>query len=536
MLTPSWITDGSDIPDPFGHGERAVQWLRRLKHPKSTAKGKAFQLDLFQERVIRKLYGPRDEDGNRIVRRLVLLLPRGNRKTSLGAGITLLHLIGPESQPGELILSAASAHDQARELYEEAALVVSGDARLSKHLRIKDTDSLIAFPQKRTRYRAVASDGKVQHGKTPNVVIADELHAWAGAAGQRQWEALDSALVKVPNTLMIVATTSGRGQENLAWKTINYAIRVQRGEIDDPATLPVIFAAEPEDDWQDEDLWHAVNPGMQYGYPDLAAFRDKAQKAKHSPSDRDSFLQYNLNRWLDQSTSPFVDMLVYDQGKFPVDLDDLEASQEPVFLGVDLSKNEDLTVIVAAWSDGEGGYNVHPWFFCPADNLRDRQERHDAPYVEWAENGFITPTPGNVVDLRSVEDQIRELCARFNVQEIAFDPTYGRSMMADLNEDGFPAVEFRQGWVSMAPAVKELERAIIARQFRHGGHPVLRWNFENIQVETDKAGNRQFHKGKSGNKIDGAVAAAMAVARCEAGSAPSVYASDWFDPQTMGAW
>ena len=100
--------------------------------------------------------------------------------------------------------------------------------------------------------------------------------------------------------------------------------------------------------------------------------------------------------------------------------------------------------------------------------------------------------------------------------------------MAALAEDGLPAVEFRQGWVSMAPAVKELERVILARDLVHGGHPVLRWNFGNVQVETDKAGNRMFHKGKSGNKIDGAVAAVMAVARAAMGEEASTYASDWF--------
>ena len=146
--------------------------------------------------------------------------------------------------------------------------------------------------------------------------------------------------------------------------------------------------------------------------------------------------------------------------------------------------------------------------------MRERGERHGVDYIGWAEAGHIIPTPGNTVDLRAVEAHVRELCARFNVKEIAFDPTYGRTMMADLNEDGLPAVEFRQGWVSMAPAVKELERAILARRFKHGGHPILRWNFDNIVLHVDQAGNRSFHKGKSGGKIDGAVAAAMAVALC----------------------
>lgn len=208
-------------------------------------------------------------------------------------------------------------------------------------------------------------------------------------------------------------------------------------------------------------------------------------------------------------------MMVYDEGASEVDLLDLE--DKPCWLAVDLSATHDLTAIVACWSDDNGGFIVHPWFFCPADNLRDKANKDGVPYPVWAEDGFITPTLGNVIDYRAVEDQIRELCARFDVREIAFDPYMGRNMIANLLEDGLPVVEMRQGWITMAPAVRELERAIVGRGFRHGGHPVLRWNFENIVVETDKAGNKQFHKGKSKDRIDGAVAAAMAVARCAAG-------------------
>lgn len=188
-------------------------------------------------------------------------------------------------------------------------------------------------------------------------------------------------------------------------------------------------------------------------------------------------------------------MDVYDRGKAPIDDAGLEG--RPCWLGVDLSSTTDLTAIVAAWRDDAEGYIVKPWFFCPADNLRARADRDGVPYPLWAEQDFIAPTSGNVVDFRHVETVIRDLCQRFDVREIAFDPHLARNMIANLLDDGYPAVEMRQGWVTMAPAIKELERAIIAGRFQHGGHPVLRWNFENIAVETDKAGNKSFHKGKS---------------------------------------
>ena len=243
-----------------------------------------------------------------------------------------------------------------------------------------------------------------------------------------------------------------------------------------------------------------------------------AREATERPSDRDNFRQFHLNCWLDYSASPFVEMPVYDEGAGLVDLDDKEALQEQCWLAVDLSIKNDLTAIVACWGDREAGYEVVPFFFCPEDQLQRRADRDQVPYVLWAEQGLIIPTPGNVVDYEFVEAEIEELCARFNVQEIAFDPWHAQSTISNLLDKGLPCVEMRQGRNTMSPAIAELERAIIGRKFRHGGHPILRWHFDNIAVKDDHAGNLLFNKAASRDRIDGAQAAAMAVSRCAAGN------------------
>lgn len=272
-------------------------------------------------------------------------------------------------------------------------------------------------------------------------------------------------------------------------------------------------------------MWHRANPGLAHGYPDLEGLRQLAREGKERPGDREAFRQYHLNTWLNYSDNPFLDMGIYDEGADAVDLSELE--HEPCWLGVDLSSTSDLTVIVAAWRDGNDGYIVHPWFFCPADNLDKRTQQSGFPYSAWAEDGLIHATPGNVVDVRIVEDTIRELCDRFEVREIAFDPHYARITMANLLEDGYPCIEFRQGWMSMGPAIQTLEKAVLARRFQHGGHPILRWNFDNVSIQDDGKGNRSFHKGKAKDKIDGAVATAMAVARAATGEdTRSIYDSD----------
>jgi len=519
---PRWIYDGSPIPDPFGFGERAVRWLRSLKHPKNPLPGSAFQLDTWQERVVRRIYGPRHEDGTRIVRNVVLLVPRGNRKTSLGAGLALLHTFGPELIPGGECVAAACDRKQAKIAYREAYEIILATPELERNARLADYKNVLNNKQHRTFFESISSDAGKQHGRTPAFALIDELHAWPK---RDLWDAIRSGLPKTKGSLMFLATTAGRGQENLSHELIEYARKVAKGEIDDPATLPILFETPPEADWQDEKVWALANPGLKHGYPDIDGLRQLAREAAQRPGDREAFKQYHLNMWLDRSDRPFVPMEDYDRGKAPFSLKDLEG--EPCWLGVDLSSTSDLTVIVAAWRDGDGGYIVHPWFFCPAENLHKRATKEGIPYTQWADAGYITPTPGNVVDYDYVEDQIRELCDRFDVKEIAFDPALARRSITNLLEDGLPVVEFRQGYFSMAPAVKELERAILAGKFQHGGHPVLRWNFDNIVVEIDPAGNQKFTKAKAKDKIDGAVASTMAVARAATGKDhTSIYDSD----------
>lgn len=509
---PEWIYDGTPIPDPLGFGERAVRFLRMMKHPKS---GLPFQLDPWQERIVRRIYGPRHDDGSRVVKTVVLLLPRGNRKTSLAAALALLHTIGPERVAGGEVIMAASDRKQARIAYDEAKGLSLAHKKIAPNIRTLDYRNRLTYPKVGSFMEAISADAGTQHGRTPVFVLADELHAWRK---RDLWDVLRSGLVKTPGSLLVVATTAGRGSENIAWDIVDDARKVARGEVDDPSILPVLFEASKDDDWTDEALWRRVNPGLAHGYPDIEGLRQLAREGERRIGDREAFRQLNLNIWLDHSADPFVEMAIYDDGAAgAIDLDDLEAEQAPCWLGVDLSSNTDLTAVVACWPDGDG-YQVHPWFFCPEDRLRERADRDQVPYPVWAEDGHIIPTGGNVVDFKAVEEHIAELCARFFVQEIAFDPHMGRVMMANLMERGLPVVEMRQGWVTMAPAIKELERAIVGHRFRHGGHPVLRWNFENIAIHTDSAGNRMFHKGKSRDRIDGAVACAMAVARCAEGN------------------
>lgn len=511
---PAWIFDGSPIDDPFGYGERAVTFLRRLKHPASTASKSAFQLHDWQERIVRRIYGPRHADGRRMVETVFWMIPRGNRKTSLAAALALLHTIGPEKVQAGQVIFAASDREQAGLGFKEAANIVRMDKRLIAATRIYDAHNSakkIVYKADNVELQAISSDGAAQHGKTPAFVLVDEIHVWKG---RELWEALRSGMVKTSGTLMVIATTAGRGSENIGFEQYDYARRVALGEIDNSAFLPIIFEADPADDWQDEALWHRVNPGLAYGFPNLDGLRTAAKEAEHRPADRAAFKQFNLNLWQAHSRDPLFDMATYDAGKIPLDLADME--ELPCFLGVDMSVNGDLTAVVAAWRHDDGRVTVHPWFFVPGDDLKGRAERDGVPYEQWQADDLITVIDGPVIEPTEVEGHIRELCATYDVREVVFDPHLARLTMQRLHDDGLPAVEMRQGPLTMGPAIGVLERVVNGRQLHHNGHPVLRHHFDSVVASRNDTGLVRMHKAKKTDRIDGAVAAVMAVARAVA--------------------
>jgi phage terminase large subunit-like protein len=529
---PDWLFDGSESPDPFRYGERAVRFLRALKHPKSTLLKRAFQLDPWQERIVRAIYGPRNPDGSRIVSTVVILVPRGNRKTSLSAALALLHTIGPELVPGGEAIFAASDRKQAGIAFKEARGIVQADSRVLSKLKVYDafnSAKRIAYPREGSELEVVSSDAPGQEGRTPAFVLADEIHVWRGSD---LWKVLTNGLDKTDNSLLVVATTAGRGQDGIAHEVIERARKIARGEVIDPTWLPVLFEADADCDYTNEDVWRRVNPGSAHGYPSLKGFRQHVARAKDSPTERDSLKQYKLNIWLDHSTSPFVDMATYDRGSAPIDLEAFRGRR--CWVAVDMSKTTDLSAVIADFPDDDDGHTVLPQFFCPADDIRKRGDLDGVDYVRWSKEGFLIATPGNVIDNKAVANYIRDLCERFDVQEIIFDVAYAQAVMSPLSDEGYPVTTMRQGWVTQSPALNELERAIVGGKFRHGGHPILRWNFSNVAIHTDSAGNRVMHKGKSTDRIDGAVASWMAVSRAASGDAgrsvyddPNFNVSDW---------
>ncbi len=163
--------------------------------------------------------------------------------------------------------------------------------------------------------------------------------------------------------------------------------------------------------------------------------------------------------------------------------------------------------------DENDKYQVLPYFWLPEETLDLRVRRDHVNYDLWERQGYIYTTEGNVVHYGYIEKFIEKLGERFNIREIAFDRWGAVQMVQNLENLGFTVVAMGQGFASMSPPTKELMKLTLEKKIAHGGHPVLRWNMDNIFIRQDPAGNIKADKAKSTEKIDGAIALIMALDR-----------------------
>lgn len=511
-----WLFDESEIPDPMGKGAAAVEWIGALKHPRSAAPGRRFQLDRWQRRIVQRVVGDVDENGQRRIKTVFLMVGRGNRKTTLAGALCALFTFGPERIPNGRVFAAANSREQAALTHDELAGICRSHPRVLEATTIQDTLKRISHPKSGSRFAALSSEAKNAHGLTPApFCFIDELHEFTKAD---LYDALTTGLNKSPNTLLFIATTAGVGTTSAAYNVYEYALRVARGQVVDPSFLPIIFQMEPGDDWADEEVWFKTNPGLSCTppYPDLDGLRKFAREASHRPAQREAMKRLHLGEWLDGAAEPAWDMAIWDENAEPVDLDELEGSR--AWIAVDLSKQTDLTAVAIAIERPDNHVALRVQSFAPEEGIRRRAGVDGAPYPLWREQGYLTACPGDIVDRGMVEEYVRSLCERFDVAEINFDRWSAREMMESLDRSGLPVVEFPQTIGTYTPAINAFESAMFERRLEHGGNPLLRWAVSNVVLYSDASGNRRPDKKRAPDRIDPAAAAIMAVGRALAGN------------------
>ncbi len=491
-----------------------------LVHTKGEWAGQPFILSPWERKIVRQVFGwKRSSDGTRKYRTVYIEMPRKGGKSTFASGLGLL-LTFFDGEPGARVYSAAGDRDQAELVYDDALEMVEMSPELRS--RSEPMKRAIFVPDTFSRFQAISRESGTKFGINAHGIIIDELHVHKT---RDLYDTLMTSMGARRQPLAVIITTAGWDRTSICWEVHEYAKKVRDKVIDDPEFLPVIYCAEPEDDWTDPKVWHKANPGLGEIVSE-EYLRKECERAQNIPGRQNVFKRLHLNLWTDQAKC-WIPLADWDACEVDISLEE-GLARASCYGGVDLSSTRDLSSLGLTFppSKEDEKWASLQRFYMPADNVQKRVKEDRVPYDQWIDEGYIIPTPGNIVDQDFIRKDIEKLGLQVTLKELAFDRWNSTYLMTQLMEDGLTCVPFGQGFASMSSPSKEFETLIISRMIEHDGNPVMRWQMGNVAMKEDPAGNIKPDKDKSSEKIDGVVASIMSLGRAMFHSEivqPSVY-------------
>ena len=489
--------------------DRAVKFIENLRHTKAKWAGKRFWLLPWQETLVRDIFGTVKEDGTRQFRTAYVEICKKVGKSELAAAIAL-YLLYADNEPSAEVYGAAADRQQASIVFDVAKRMVELTPALLKRSKIMGATKRIVNYSNAGIYQVLSADVGNKHGFSVSGLVFDEIH---NQPNRNLYDVLTKGSSDArANPLHFIITTAGNDRNSIAFELHTKALDILNGRREDPTFYPVVYGLADDEDWTDEKNWYKVNPSLGYTV-EIDRLRDAFREAQQNPADEVTFRWLRLNQWV-SSTVAWIPDQIYALGNEAIDMESLKGRE--CYGGLDLSSSGDITAFVLVFppNNGKEKYVILPFFWVPQDTIPLRVRRTSVPYDKWQAQGYLMATEGNVIHYGFIEKFIDDLGKIYNIKEIAYDRWGAVEMTQALEGMGFTVVPFGQGFSSMSPPTKRFYELLMEGKMVHGAHPVLRWMAGNVVVDTDPAGNIKVTKRRSPDKVDGIVAAIMALDRC----------------------
>ncbi|MGF6976365.1 phage terminase large subunit-like protein [Paraburkholderia sp. JPY465] len=450
---------------------------------------------------------------------------RKNGKSTWKAGIAD-YLFLMDREQGPEVYTIATTREQAMSVFKPALENYKRRAkrsrRFARSVKIYDGTNQERIAGGGGVFKPLPANAESLDGLNPSAIVVDELHAHRT---REVWDVMESALGARQQPLISAITTAGYILDGICTEIRGYLVSVLRGDVTDDTFFGYIFTLDDGDDPFDPAVWPKANPslGSAKTHEYLVA---QATKAKELPSAKANYLTKDLNVWVNGAMSWF-DIRVWDECGASFDPRGLGGRR--CFGALDLSSTRDLTAFVLVFppEDEEGDWHVLAWIFCPQSKVDEQSKSDAAPYEKWRQAGWLTVTPGDVLDYGVVRSTVLAACKAFDVEEVAFDVWNATHLANELLEKDVPMVQLPQNFSGLSPGSKHLERLVYSRRLRHNANPVLRWCASNVSLLLDTNENIRPNKKTSEGRIDPIVATCMAMTRAlvhQPGPTPEIIA------------
>lgn len=496
-------------------GNRACRFIEKMPHIKGewAKKGLRLELEAWQCFVIVNIFGwicaktVHDVDGNvlmhegsRRFRTVYLEVARKNAKSTLLSAVALYMLVA-DGEEGAEIYSAATTHKQAKIVWEDAKKMVEKSPGLRKSKGVDVNAKNVSIPDRACKFEPLHSKGETLDGLNVHCAINDELHAHPK---RDLYDVLETATGSRTQPLILNITTAGTNKAGICYELRTYVVKLMQRIFSDETFFGLVYTLDQNDDPLDRDNWMKANPN--YGvsvYPfDMERL---AKKAAESPASMNNFLTKRLNVWCN-AESAWMNMVEWDKCADPT-LKEEDFMELPCWIGVDLASKIDVNAVVRLYKkviDDQTHVYCFPSFYLPEKAVEDST---NSQYDGWRRRGLLTVTPGNIIDMDLIEDDVVEMRDGRDLQEVCFDPGHNATQWATHCEDeGLDMIEIRPSVLNFSEPLKWWEALVKDGRFHHDGNEVMTWMVSNVVVKQDFKDNIYPRKERNENKIDGPVA------------------------------
>ncbi|MFQ5535465.1 MAG: terminase large subunit [Sphingomonadales bacterium] len=496
--------------------ERAASFISVFPHTKGALarSGKPLRLEGWQCFFICMIFGwVHAKTKLRVIRRARLYVARKNGKSDLAARLGL-YMLTEDGEYAPEVYCGATSEAQALEVFRPALRMTKKVAAFREYYDVEAMASSIVTHGDDGFFQRII--GKPGDGASPHCAITDEYHEHADDS---QLNTMETGMGARQQPLSLVTSTAGETIGGPCYNDWLDLMSVLTGATQDDELFGLVYAADPEDDWQSEEALHKANPnfGVSVGADFLRAKQSQAVTAARKQGP---FKTKHLNMWVGALDGYFN----IEEWRACCDTELMLESLagREAWIGLDLASKRDIAAMQLLIDIGGGRYACFGKHYLPEDGeFGSNAER----YKGWSIDGWMTRTEGNVIDFEHIEENLNNLLSDFQVKSVGYDPSEANYFATRMLKFGAPMVEFRQSVVNMTDPMKSLDALIASGRLSHPGDPCMEWQMSNVVARENRKGQVYPNKARNENKIDGPVALIMAVglAQVEEEDQDSVY-------------
>ena len=524
-LIYEYLVDGLEKKEFFFDQKKAnaaIDWIEsHCFHTEGPLAPGPLKLELWQKAFISAIYGIVDATGNRQFREVLLVVARKNGKSLVAAAVgnytfrveggfgSKVYCIAPKLEQADIIYNNIwqmitldpewQAEKEATDEKDQHNKRIHDNSMVARH---RHTD--LAIPGTNSTVKKIAFSAKKSDGFNPSMCICDEVAAWEGDKGLKQYEVMKSGMGARPEGLLVSCTTSGYINDSIYDELMKRSTRFLLGDSKEKRLLPVIYMVDDVEKWNDINELRKSNPNLGVSIP-IDFMLEEIAIAEGSLSKKAEFLtkyccikQNSSLAWL---PAPTVEAACGEA----LSLDDFRDTY--CVGGIDLSQTRDLTACTAV-IEKAGEVYVFAKFFLPAEKIDEATQRDGVPYNIYIQRGLLQPSGDNYVDYHDCFDWFKMLVEQYQIYplQVGYDRYSAQYLVQDMEQYGFHMDDVFQG-ENLYPVILETQGLLEDGKLHIGDNDLLKMHLLNaaVKVSTER-GRGKLVKLNPSLHIDGAAA------------------------------